>query len=40
MINFDLDPAAAAISAVLVILALAVVLLAHWAIGLTRIARF
>src|SRR5207249_2788204 len=38
MINFDLDPAAAAISAVLVILALAVVLLAHWAIGLTGIA--
>ena len=40
MINFDLDPAAAAISAVLVGLAFAVVLLAHWAIGLTRIARF
>ena len=40
MITFDLDPAAAAISAVLVALAFAVVLLAHWAIGLSRIARF
>jgi putative spermidine/putrescine transport system permease protein len=39
MINFDLDPAAAAISTVLIVLAFAVVLLAHWAIGLTRIAR-
>jgi len=39
MINFDLDPAAAAISAVLVTLAFAVVALAHWAIGLTRIVR-
>ncbi len=39
MINFDLDPAAAAISAVLVVLAFAVVLLAHWALGLSRIAR-
>jgi putative spermidine/putrescine transport system permease protein len=39
MINFDLDPAAAAISAVLVVLALAVVLLAHWTVGLARIAR-
>lgn len=39
MINFDLDPAAAAISAVLVLVTFAVVLLAHWAIGLTRIVR-
>jgi putative spermidine/putrescine transport system permease protein len=39
MINFDLDPAAAAISAVLVLITFAVVLLAHWTIGLTRIAR-
>jgi putative spermidine/putrescine transport system permease protein len=39
MISFDLDPAAAAISAVLVLLALGVVLLAHWAIGLGRIVR-
>lgn len=39
MINFDLDPAAAAISAVLVVLAFAVVLLAHWAVGLSRITR-
>jgi putative spermidine/putrescine transport system permease protein len=39
MINFDLDPAAAAISAVLVGLAFAVVLLAHWALGLSRIIR-
>jgi putative spermidine/putrescine transport system permease protein len=39
MINFDLDPAAAAISAILVVLAFGVVLLAHWAIGLSRIAR-
>jgi putative spermidine/putrescine transport system permease protein len=39
MINFDLDPAAAAISTVLVVLAFAVVLLAHWAVGLSRIAR-
>ena len=40
MINFDLDPAAAAISAVLVVVAFAVVLLAHWALGLSRIVRF
>lgn len=39
MINFDLDPAAAAISAVLVALAFAVVLLAHVAIGLSRVTR-
>jgi putative spermidine/putrescine transport system permease protein len=39
MINFDLDPAAAAISAVLVVVAFAVVLLAHWALGLSRIVR-
>ena len=39
MINFDLDPAAAAISTVLVGLAFAVVLLAHWALGLSRIVR-
>jgi len=39
MINFDLDPAAAAISAVLVLVTFVVVLLAHWAIGLTRIVR-
>jgi putative spermidine/putrescine transport system permease protein len=39
MINFDLDPAAAAISAVLVLITFAVVLLAHWAVGLTRIVR-
>ena len=39
MINFDLDPAAAAISAVLVLITFAVVLLAHWAVGLTRVVR-
>jgi putative spermidine/putrescine transport system permease protein len=39
MIEFSLDPAAAAICTVLVGVALAVVLLAHWAIGLTRVAR-
>lgn len=39
MIQFDLDPAAAAISTVLVLLALGVVLLAQWAVGLSRIAR-
>jgi putative spermidine/putrescine transport system permease protein len=39
MINFDLDPAAAAISAVLVFVTFAVVLLAHWAVGLTRLVR-
>jgi putative spermidine/putrescine transport system permease protein len=39
MISFDLDPAAAAISAVLVLLAVGVVLLAHWAVGLARIVR-
>ena len=39
MINFDLDPAAAAISAVLVLITFTVVLLAHWAVGLTRIVR-
>ena len=39
MINFDLDPAAAAISAVLVLITFAVVLLGHWTVGLTRIAR-
>jgi putative spermidine/putrescine transport system permease protein len=39
MINFDLDPAAAAISAVLVALTFAVVLLAQWALGLSRIVR-
>ncbi|OLB94736.1 MAG: hypothetical protein AUH30_17050 [Candidatus Rokubacteria bacterium 13_1_40CM_68_15] len=39
MINFDFDPAAAAISAVLVLITFAVVLLAHWAVGLTRVIR-
>jgi len=39
MIEFSLDPTAAAICTVLVAVALAVVLLAHWAIGLTRVAR-
>lgn len=39
MIQFDLDPAAAAISTVLVLLALVVVVVAHWALGLSRIAR-
>ncbi len=39
MIEFDLDPSVAAISTVLVLITLAVVLLAHRAVGLTRIAR-
>jgi putative spermidine/putrescine transport system permease protein len=39
MIEFSLDPAAAAISAVLVVLTFGVVLFAHWAVGLTRVAR-
>jgi len=39
MIQFDLDPAAAAISTALVLLALAVVLVAHWALGLSRLVR-
>lgn len=39
MIEFSLDPAAAAISTVLVLITLAVVLLAHWAVGLTRLVR-
>jgi putative spermidine/putrescine transport system permease protein len=39
MIEFDLDPSVAAISAVLVLITLGVVLVAHRAVGLTRIAR-
>jgi putative spermidine/putrescine transport system permease protein len=39
MIEFDLDPSVAAISTVLVLITLAVVLLAHRAVGLTRIVR-
>ena len=39
MIEFDLDPAAAAISTVLVLITLVVVLIAHRAVGLTRIVR-
>jgi putative spermidine/putrescine transport system permease protein len=39
MIEFDLDPSVAAISAVLVLITLGVVLIAHRAVGLTRIAR-
>jgi len=39
MIEFDLDPSVAAISAVLVLITLAVVFVAHRAVGLTRIVR-
>jgi len=39
MIEFDLDPSVAAISTVLVLITLAVVLVAHRAVGLTRIVR-
>src|SRR5258705_4677263 len=39
MIEFDLDPSVAAISTVLVLITLAVVLLAHRTVGLTRIAK-
>ena len=39
MIEFDLDPSVAAISTVLVLITLAVVLIAHRAVGLTRIVR-
>ncbi|HEV8311247.1 MAG TPA: ABC transporter permease [Methylomirabilota bacterium] len=39
MIQFDLDPTAAAISTALVLLALGVVLLAHWAVGLSRVVK-
>jgi len=39
MIEFDLDPSVAAISTVLVLITLAVVILAHRTVGLTRIAK-
>jgi hypothetical protein len=39
MIEFDLDPSVAAISTVLVLITLAVVIVAHRAVGLTRIVR-
>jgi putative spermidine/putrescine transport system permease protein len=39
MIEFDLDPSVAAISTVLVLITLAAVVLAHRAVGLTRIAK-
>jgi len=40
MIEFSLDPAVAAISATLVFVTLAVVVLAHCTVGLTRVARW
>jgi putative spermidine/putrescine transport system permease protein len=39
MIEFDLDPSVAAISTVLVLITLAVVIVAHRTVGLTRIVR-
>ncbi len=39
MIEFSLDPGVAAISAALVLITLVVVLVAHWTLGLTRVAR-
>ncbi len=39
MIQFDLDPAAAAISTALIALTLGIVLLAQWAVGLSRVIR-
>ena len=39
MIEFSLDPTAAAVSAVLVAVTFGIVLFAHWTVGLTRVAR-